>query len=81
VGNAGAAVKALQTTLSFCYDGGNLAIDGIFGPNTRAVLEKAQTQVHVTPDGVYGPQTRNALHWISAQFDDCKPLRQPLQRV
>lgn len=62
VGSSGQGVEALQHTLNQCYDAG-LAMDGIFGPRTRAALINAQRRAGTTPDGVYGPNTRDALRW------------------
>ncbi|MDG4797650.1 peptidoglycan-binding domain-containing protein [Micromonospora sp. WMMD1082] len=59
-GSVSSAVRALQTTLSFCY-GKNIAVDGDFGPATRQALIEVQRSSRIAADGVYGPQTRDAL--------------------
>jgi len=66
-GNSGSAVQALQFTLNECYDE-SLAIDGVFGANTKAALKRAQSDEGQTADGVYGPRTRDSLHWRVAGF-------------
>lgn len=35
--------------------------DGVYGPQTKASVEKIQTRLNVTPDGAVGPQTQQAL--------------------
>jgi peptidoglycan hydrolase-like protein with peptidoglycan-binding domain len=65
VGNSSGAVVALQFELNDCY-GQNLSPDGIFGAQTKAALEHAQSVEHVTVDGVYGPVTRDHLHWADS---------------
>jgi hypothetical protein len=55
-GTSGDGVKALQTSLADC-NGFSLAIDGQFGPATRAAVEALQSRAGISVDGVYGPQT------------------------
>lgn len=67
VGHRNFGVVALQNTLIKCYNQ-NIALDGIFGSQTRRALINAQTWEralgrNVSPDGVYGSFTRNALEW------------------
>jgi len=59
-GDVGNDVAQLQATLNACY-GEHLAVDGVFGPLTRAALVRTQSKAGVTADGVYGPQTRRAM--------------------
>ena len=58
IGNSGAAVKQIQTSLNHCY-GQNLTVDGIYGTLTSNAMKVAQGRLGVTKDGVYGPQTRS----------------------
>jgi peptidoglycan hydrolase-like protein with peptidoglycan-binding domain len=54
-GSRGDAVKDLQTKLSqLGYD---VDADGIFGPGTKAVVEKLQTVFGYTVDGIVGEGT------------------------
>ena len=59
-GRTGDPVRWLQDTLKNC-SGQKIAIDGRFGPATRAALVAAQKKAGVTADGVYGPVTAKAL--------------------
>ncbi|GGP31360.1 hypothetical protein GCM10010287_20990 [Streptomyces variabilis] len=61
-GSTGAGVTSLQKALRDCY-GRNIAVDGVFGPATKAALEYAQGRAGVNQDGEYGPVTRNAILW------------------
>lgn len=66
-GNRNDAVKVLQRALHYCHGYRDLAIDGDYGPHTRAVvLERQQIAngsygANIAEDGIYGPQTRD---WI-----------------
>jgi peptidoglycan hydrolase-like protein with peptidoglycan-binding domain len=40
--------------LNFCY-GTKLAVDGIYGSNTRAVVKMVQRKHKLVADGIYGP--------------------------
>lgn len=62
VGNQSSAVSTLQSALNRCY-GAGLAVDGIYGSQTKAAVQNAQRREGITADGVYGPQTRDHLHW------------------
>ena len=55
MGDRGQQVQVLQKLL------GGLATDGIFGPQTRAAVEKYQAQNDLTVDGIAGPQTWERL--------------------
>jgi len=61
-GAVGNHVRALQTALNACYEGG-LTVDGVFGAATKAALKKAQGWMGLTQDGVYGSQTNHAITW------------------
>jgi lysozyme len=58
-GAAGATVKRLQTLLN--QEGANLAVDGIYGPETEAAVKQFQESHDCTVDGVVGPQTWGAI--------------------
>ena len=40
----------------------NLAVDGVFGPETKRAVEEFQRQNNLTVDGIVGPQTQAALN-------------------
>jgi hypothetical protein len=61
-GDPDTAIRTLQRNLNYCY-GSHLAVDGIYGSNTRAVVKQVQMRHHITADGIYGPQTRSAMNW------------------
>ena len=61
-GDLAAAVKTLQRTLNKCY-GESLAVDGNFGPATKAAVKRAQADHHITQDGVAGPVTLDTIKW------------------
>jgi peptidoglycan hydrolase-like protein with peptidoglycan-binding domain len=63
VGNQSIAVERLQYVLRYCYSR-QIAVDGIFGPQTRTALQYAQRAEHISADGVYGPQTRDHPKWM-----------------
>lgn len=54
-GMTGAAVSALQTALN--THGYHLAVDGVFGPATRAAVMSFQKQHGLAADGIAGPLT------------------------
>lgn len=61
-GSVGPDVRTLQTELNRqLFPRPNLAVDGIFGPLTRAAVVAFQRQAGLTPDGIVGPLTRAAL--------------------
>ena len=61
-GDPDTAIQVLQRNLNFCY-GAKLAVDGIYGSNTRAVIKQVQRKHHLVVDGIYGPKTRSAMNW------------------
>ncbi|MEV5964806.1 peptidoglycan-binding domain-containing protein [Kribbella sp. NPDC051952] len=61
-GDPSLAIQVLQRNLNFCY-GSKLAVDGIYGSNTRAVVRTVQRKHHLVVDGIYGPKTRSAMNW------------------
>ena len=59
LGDRGPEVVALQTRLNEVE--GNMSVDGVFGPGTRAAVIAFQARSGLRPDGVVGPQTKTAL--------------------
>ena len=59
-GQAGADVAALQVALRI-HGAHKGAVDGIFGPETRAAIRRFQRAHGLEVDGVVGPRTRRAL--------------------
>ncbi len=53
-------VRALQQALNKLSDAG-LAVDGIYGPATRAAVRSFQAQAGLAADGEAGPKTQAAL--------------------
>jgi len=53
-------VRYIQRALNNAL-GSRLAVDGIWGPSTRARLVEFQRTAGLTPDGILGPRTRAAL--------------------
>jgi hypothetical protein len=63
VGSRGPAVVQLQLELNAWHPNDvNLAVDGVFGPATEAVVRHCQTLAGITVDGVVGAQTRGVLN-------------------
>jgi peptidoglycan hydrolase-like protein with peptidoglycan-binding domain len=59
-GSRGLEVKQLQENLNLLgYDAG--AVDGIFGPQTKAAVTAFQRDHELVQDGVFGQKTRKAL--------------------
>ena len=65
-GDTGTGVLSLQYYLSFLSIYYNtipaVAIDGIFGPNTRAAVTDLQTTFGLVPDGIVGEATWEAMY-------------------
>ena len=61
-GDPDTAIRTLQRNLNYCY-GSHLAVDGIYGSNTLAVVKAVQRKHKLTADGIYGPKTRSAMNW------------------
>jgi peptidoglycan hydrolase-like protein with peptidoglycan-binding domain len=59
-GSTGQSVVALQHSLRFVY-GFNIAVDGIFGPQTKAAVVAFQQRFRIGVDGIVGPVTWNTL--------------------
>ena len=64
-GDDGPGVETLQRVLNERH-GGDLVVDGDFGPATLAATLTAQTQLGVEADGLWGPVTASAS-WKYAQ--------------
>jgi zinc D-Ala-D-Ala carboxypeptidase len=72
-GASGEDVRQLQIRLSgYPGFGGVLAIDGAFGPGTRAALVRFQQAYGLADDGVAGPATFSRIYAL--QDDDCTPI-------
>jgi hypothetical protein len=61
-GDPETAIQILQRNLNFCYDS-KLAVDGLYGSKTRAMVKQVQRMHHLVADGIYGPKTRSAMNW------------------
>ncbi|MEU8709726.1 peptidoglycan-binding domain-containing protein [Streptomyces sp. NPDC048565] len=60
-GHTGAGVRALQKNLNNCY-GRNLAVDGVYGKDTRSAVRYVQGRIGAKIDGIYGRET-SAMKW------------------
>lgn len=63
LGDNNSAVRWLQYTIAYCYDDGDIVVDGKYGPLTRTKVRQVQAHEHVSVTGVYGPITRRAMYW------------------
>ncbi|SFE35291.1 Putative peptidoglycan binding domain-containing protein [Actinopolyspora alba] len=63
------AVRSLQRSLYFC-NGQDIAVDGIYGPNTAAAVRAVQRSAGIAVDGVYGPNTRDVMSFRI--YSDCQ---------
>jgi peptidoglycan hydrolase-like protein with peptidoglycan-binding domain len=74
-GSTGTAVKQAQCELNWAYaiaHGDTLAVDGDFGPLTRAVTRAFQSCVHIAVDGIIGPDTWAELnYWVNQPTFAC----------
>ena len=59
-GATGDAVAVIQQALR-AHGGGDVVVDGTFGPGTAAAVRAVQAVRHLAIDGVVGPVTRQAL--------------------
>src|SRR5580704_8219351 len=64
-GSTGDAVRGVQEEFQFRNlsgdPGQDLAVDGVFGPKTRAAVRAFQQALGITVDGIVGPVTWRAL--------------------
>ncbi|MEU8075923.1 peptidoglycan-binding domain-containing protein [Catellatospora citrea] len=71
VGTRGAGVKQLQTSLNRCYKQ-RLAVDGQYGPLTKAAVRAAQRSERMDDqDGVYGPDTAVTIMHVTVRLNLC----------
>jgi peptidoglycan hydrolase-like protein with peptidoglycan-binding domain len=61
-GEEGRQVELLQKAL------GNVTVDGVYGPETEAAVEKFQTSRGLAVDGIVGPATSAALRGTGTAF-------------
>lgn len=59
--SSGDAVRAAQHLLRYVYGYNDVAVDGVFGPKTRAAVRAFQTSRGLAVDGIVGPETWKAL--------------------
>jgi zinc D-Ala-D-Ala carboxypeptidase len=72
-GASGEDVRQLQIRIAgYPGTGAVLAIDGAFGPGTRAALVRFQQAYGLGADGIAGPATYTRLYAL--QDDDCTPV-------
>jgi peptidoglycan hydrolase-like protein with peptidoglycan-binding domain len=64
-GSTGDAVRGVQEEFRFRdlsgVPGQGLAVDGVFGPKTRAAVRGFQQALRIAADGIVGPLTWRAL--------------------
>jgi len=83
-GSRGPAVSAWQSTLNKLAAKGTpsqakVAVDGIFGPATKAATQAFQKWAHIDADGVVGPQTQGvAATTLSSAALDPNPHVKPV---
>ncbi|TXL88615.1 M15 family metallopeptidase [Streptomyces sp. IB2014 016-6] len=72
-GSSGEAVRQLQIRVAgYPGSGSQLAIDGQFGPATKAAVQRFQSAYGLGADGVAGPATFGKIYEL--QDDDCSPV-------
>ena len=63
LGDANSGVAWLQKMIQYCYDDGDIVVDGKYGTQTRSKVIAIQKKHGVSPTGIYGRQTRSAMYW------------------
>lgn len=63
VGDRNSAVIWLQRTIQYCYDDGELTVNGRYGTQTRGRVRAIQAKHGVSVTGIYGPLTRSGMSW------------------
>lgn len=72
-GATGSDVTQLQIRVSgYPGYGSSVALDGQFGPATKAAVARFQQAYGLTADGIAGPNTFNKIYAL--QDDDCTPI-------
>ncbi|GFH67813.1 muramoylpentapeptide carboxypeptidase [Streptomyces gougerotii] len=72
-GSSGEAVRQLQIRVAgYPGTGSQIAIDGQFGPATKAAVQRFQSAYGLAADGVAGPATFSKIYQL--QDDDCTPV-------
>jgi zinc D-Ala-D-Ala carboxypeptidase len=72
-GANGEDVRQLQLRVSgYPGYGAHLAIDGDFGPATKAAVQRFQSAYGLGSDGIAGPATFSKIYAL--QDDDCTPI-------
>jgi len=72
-GTSGTDVRNLQIRVAgYPGYGAVLALDGAFGPATKAAVIRFQQAYGLSADGIAGPQTYNQIYAL--QDDDCTPI-------
>lgn len=64
-GSKGGDVSYLQTVI-YEHAGGNIAIDGDFGPQTDSRVRDVQTAYQIAVDGIVGPETWGVIERLAA---------------
>jgi hypothetical protein len=80
-GSRGASVEEAQTKLNTAGATPPLAVDGIFGPLTRAAVVEFQTNNSLSPDGIVGPLTWGALDQVAPGPEPVPPEPVPPEPV
>jgi zinc D-Ala-D-Ala carboxypeptidase len=72
-GMSGSDVRELQIRVAGWAGYRNqLAIDGVYGPQTAAAVKRFQAAYGLSQDGIAGPQTFNKIYEL--QDNDCTPV-------
>lgn len=64
-GNRGEAVRRVQQIIHD-HGGGNIVVDGHFGPHTKRRVRDVQNFFGLTADGIVGPKTWDVLNFMAA---------------